>query len=262
MSYLYVTEYADIRHGCLHEPPIARQRLAISGSSNASVAFNANTKLVRLEADADCRFQFGDAPVADTSSALLAAGQEALRVVERGLAQTLKVAVVSTAAFSAASAAAAAEASVDSGTWFTDGATVAPGGGSHAHGGVFNPSGSGKTIWVHSLQARAQGSNLYGLVGIHDVPGDYATVNRSGRAIVAPYGASSTGQFRARNGTYVPPTVGGTQTVFRNENLIGITQPQVLDLPYPIKVEPGYGLVYVCSVSVQTVYIAANWREE
>lgn len=79
MAYLFITEYdrlgndtrSDVEVG--REPAIATQRIAISGSSAQSAAFNANTKFVRLHTDAICSISFGANPTATTSTPRMAA---------------------------------------------------------------------------------------------------------------------------------------------------------------------------------------------
>lgn len=50
------------------------QRVAVSGTSAASAAFGANTRMIRICADTDCYFRFGSAPTALTTDLFLAAG--------------------------------------------------------------------------------------------------------------------------------------------------------------------------------------------
>lgn len=79
MAYLFITEYdrlgtdtrTDVEVG--REPALATQRVAISGSSAQSAAFNANTKFVRIHTDQICSILFGANPTATTSTTRLAA---------------------------------------------------------------------------------------------------------------------------------------------------------------------------------------------
>lgn len=67
MASLYVVEYpqigiqqgAGITTGFVNSGPIAQQKIAIGGASTAGVAFNKNTRIVRLHTDAICSFRFG-----------------------------------------------------------------------------------------------------------------------------------------------------------------------------------------------------------
>ena len=83
MSSLYITEYSQIsRQGvgvgsaqAPQETVLAEQKLTIGGGSTASAAFNANTRLVRLQSDAVCSVLFGSSSVVATAnSQRLAAG--------------------------------------------------------------------------------------------------------------------------------------------------------------------------------------------
>lgn len=74
---LYVTEFAALEKGNFPlaiQPPLAEQKIAASGSSAASSAFNASTGLVRIHTDAICSIEFGAAPTASASTARMAAG--------------------------------------------------------------------------------------------------------------------------------------------------------------------------------------------
>lgn len=101
MATLYVTEFArqgrDLagylnQNGCPEQPPVAEQTVAIGASSAASAAFNANTSIVRLHADAICSVEFGAAPTAATTTMRMVAGQTEYFTVVPGSA--LKVAAI------------------------------------------------------------------------------------------------------------------------------------------------------------------------
>lgn len=99
MAFLYVTEYATIaimQAGRVvqapMEPPLAEQKIAIGGSSTASLAFNPQTALVELHADAICSVLFGQSPVATAGSRRMAVNQTTDRGVPMG--QSFQVAVI------------------------------------------------------------------------------------------------------------------------------------------------------------------------
>lgn len=80
MAYLFITELKSLRKdrnglvppvGAL--PPVAEQRISISGSSGQSAALNAETRLVRLISDSVCSVSVGPNPTATTSLLRLAA---------------------------------------------------------------------------------------------------------------------------------------------------------------------------------------------
>lgn len=77
MATLYVTEFAYPARftGVAAQPYVATQAVTISGVSAQSVAFNANTSLVRIHTDAICSVVFGVAPTATTAEARLGVGQ-------------------------------------------------------------------------------------------------------------------------------------------------------------------------------------------
>lgn len=92
MASLYITEFtgtayvvADsttagesflVNAQVSEEPPLAEQKLTISGSSTASAALNRKTYLVRVHTDAICSIAVGKTtPTATTSSRRLAANQ-------------------------------------------------------------------------------------------------------------------------------------------------------------------------------------------
>ena len=72
---VYITEYGDVRAAMAFEPPIATQTITTGGSSTPSSFFNANTKLIRVHAATIVSVLVGTAPVADTDSPRMAAGQ-------------------------------------------------------------------------------------------------------------------------------------------------------------------------------------------
>jgi hypothetical protein len=88
-NYLYISEYANppIFSGNIiaagPEPSITTQKLTIT-THQESNAFNAGTNFVRLHCDAICSVAFGAAPVADVTSARLAANQTEFFVVVPG----------------------------------------------------------------------------------------------------------------------------------------------------------------------------------
>lgn len=106
MAVLYITEYAGLMPSPVGgqaqipmEPPLAEQTVAIGGSHAESVAFNSQTRVVRLHTDAICAVVFGTAPVAVVSGAgvgsqRLAASQTQYHGVPVG--QSYKVSNIST----------------------------------------------------------------------------------------------------------------------------------------------------------------------
>jgi hypothetical protein len=80
MGIMYITEYqsADVGTGgaiqVAHEPRIADQVITFT-THVESAAFNAKTKLVRLETDSICSFTIGTTPTATTSMSRMVAGQ-------------------------------------------------------------------------------------------------------------------------------------------------------------------------------------------
>jgi hypothetical protein len=87
MAVLYISEYSGYLQGGVQvpvEPAIATQTVAIGGSSTQSAAFNANTRLVRLETDAICSISFGQSPTVTTSNARMAANSEDYFEVQPG----------------------------------------------------------------------------------------------------------------------------------------------------------------------------------
>lgn len=81
MATLYVTEFGasgavgNFAIGAVQQQPIAEQTVAIGASSAQSAAFNANTTIIRLQADAICSVEFGANPTATTGKMRLAANQ-------------------------------------------------------------------------------------------------------------------------------------------------------------------------------------------
>lgn len=109
MASLYVTEYQGVgqvdpggAEGTAYfataqapkGPALAEQKVAITGVTAQSAAFNRFTKLVRLHTDVVCSISIGGTnPAATTSSARLAANQTEYFSVDPGD----KVAVISNA---------------------------------------------------------------------------------------------------------------------------------------------------------------------
>lgn len=106
MATLYVTEYAAgglAQVGGLvmqapFEPPLVEQAFAFT-TTTQSAAFNAQTTMVRIEADAICAITFGTNPTAivpagGLGSQRLVAGQSQFHLVKKGAA--MKVAAVTT----------------------------------------------------------------------------------------------------------------------------------------------------------------------
>lgn len=102
MPALYITEYSQMamvdqaQPGTLVQmyskgqgqaaqaPPVAEQVISISGSPTQSVAFNAQTKFIRVNCDTVCSIAFGSNPTATTSNQRLAANQTEYFGVARG----------------------------------------------------------------------------------------------------------------------------------------------------------------------------------
>lgn len=104
MATLYITEFADATVADLTgsvtlqwpipapmTPPVAEQHIAITGSSTASAAFNANTTFVMVETDAICSLAWGSSPTAVTTAQRMAANE----VRFYGVVPGQKVAVIS-----------------------------------------------------------------------------------------------------------------------------------------------------------------------
>ena len=71
MTILQITEYAasgldvnGVPAQIAKEPALAYQEITTSGTSAASAAFNADTRLIRISADAAVRIRFGANPTA------------------------------------------------------------------------------------------------------------------------------------------------------------------------------------------------------
>lgn len=91
MAVLYIEEYADLpllgngqAGQVARAPGVARQTVAIGGTSAQSAAFNAKTRYVRLHTDATCSILFGANPTATTSTPRMAANQTEYFAVTRG----------------------------------------------------------------------------------------------------------------------------------------------------------------------------------
>jgi hypothetical protein len=77
MATLRITEYAATaqEYPSPIEPPLVTQTaLTPSGTSGASAAMNASTRIVRLSTDVNCHVLFGTTPVATAACTYLAAG--------------------------------------------------------------------------------------------------------------------------------------------------------------------------------------------
>jgi hypothetical protein len=82
MAVLYITEFAQLMPAVVGhqgqiamQPPLAEQHVAIGGGSVQSSAFNSQTRLVRLHADAICSIEFGTNPTATANTARMSANQ-------------------------------------------------------------------------------------------------------------------------------------------------------------------------------------------
>lgn len=103
MAVVYISEYSHVAsvdsprgpNGIAaqapQEPALASQTVAITGSTTQSSAFNRDTTLLRVHADAVCSIEIGSNPTATTSSKRLAAGQTEYFGVKSGM----KLAVIS-----------------------------------------------------------------------------------------------------------------------------------------------------------------------
>ena len=94
MAVLFIAELADIRGNAAFMPPLAEQTVAIAAGSNASAAFNANTRFIRVHTDAICSVVIGEAPVAAATNGRMAANQTEYFAVRHGKATTDKIAVI------------------------------------------------------------------------------------------------------------------------------------------------------------------------
>lgn len=101
MSFLYITEFSDVAivgHGVPAipmTPPVAEQKIAISGTSLASATFNANTRFVVLQSDVICSIAWGTSaspPTAAITNKRVSPGVDLGFGVQGGLGQ---VAVIS-----------------------------------------------------------------------------------------------------------------------------------------------------------------------
>jgi hypothetical protein len=98
MAVLYVAEFDNLGETIRGappialQPPLAEQTVAIGGSTTASSAFNASTRVVRLHTDAICSVEFGTAPTAAATNMRMAAGATEYFAVPVGL--SYKVAVI------------------------------------------------------------------------------------------------------------------------------------------------------------------------
>lgn len=74
MAILYITEYKGTGLQTNQsiqspmEPPLATQAVTFTGTAGVSVAFNANTELVRIHADGICSFRFSAAGTLATAT--------------------------------------------------------------------------------------------------------------------------------------------------------------------------------------------------
>lgn len=88
MATAYITEYNSIgvQMGTVpvaQEPAVTDQTVTFT-TATQSAAFNANTKYIRLIADAECHLQFGANPTATTSMQQVQADTEIWRMVTPG----------------------------------------------------------------------------------------------------------------------------------------------------------------------------------
>ena len=98
MSVLDIREYAQPQVAMTPQAAyvnnqVTKQQLAIGGSSTPSAAFSARTSLLRVHTDANCRLEWGTAPVADATSDRMSAGSTEYFWVLPG--SSFKVAVIS-----------------------------------------------------------------------------------------------------------------------------------------------------------------------
>lgn len=91
MATVYIEEFVDLPTGAngqlapiARAPGVARQTVAVGGSSTQSSAFNAKTRYVRLHTDTICSVLFGANPTATTSSPRMAADQTEYFAVNPG----------------------------------------------------------------------------------------------------------------------------------------------------------------------------------
>lgn len=99
MATLYVTEFAasGVQRGPIPVafglPVVRSNNISMSGASAQSAAFNANTTLIRVHADAICSVLIGTNPTALTTDARMAADQTEYFAVAAGQ----KIAAISNA---------------------------------------------------------------------------------------------------------------------------------------------------------------------
>lgn len=74
MAAIYITEHTkpSIHQGGLlpvvRMPPLATQKVAIGGTSTASAAFNAKTRMIAVHTDAICSIEFSATAGAETAA--------------------------------------------------------------------------------------------------------------------------------------------------------------------------------------------------
>lgn len=79
MAYLYVTEHTFPKQSTgqlmpvVSAPAVAHQRLSIGLSSEVSLPFSVDTRVIRVHTDAICSIEIGASPDATTSKTRLAA---------------------------------------------------------------------------------------------------------------------------------------------------------------------------------------------
>jgi hypothetical protein len=103
MGIAYVTEFAEMAIGpagrvgqIVQQPPVASQVVSFTGTAGTSAAFNAKTRIVRVNVDSISSILFstaGTAAVANTD-ARMAAGQTEYFGVPQG--QAFKISIVVT----------------------------------------------------------------------------------------------------------------------------------------------------------------------
>jgi len=85
---LYIEEFSQPRvvyYQAASTPGVAKQTVAISGSSTQSAAFSGYTVLIRVHADSICSVEIGGAsPTATTTSMRMTAGQTEYFIVNPG----------------------------------------------------------------------------------------------------------------------------------------------------------------------------------
>lgn len=89
MATAYITGYqfVGVQHGSIvpvaFEPAVDNQTVTFTSAVQSS-AFNADTRLIRLIADADCHLLFGENPTATASHQMVPADTEIWRMVVPG----------------------------------------------------------------------------------------------------------------------------------------------------------------------------------